>query len=107
MNYRIVHKTTYTYANPVFFGNHVAYLTPRSLPHQDCASHELRITPTPANVIQRVDSFGNANTFFTIHEPHNELNIEAHSEVVLEGQPRRGPSTRPPGRQWFERWRPT
>ncbi len=82
MTYRIVHKTTYKYKHPVSFGNHVAYLTPRSQPHHTCTSHELLVTPAPATMSERLDYFGNPATFFTIQEPHAELNIEARSRVV-------------------------
>jgi transglutaminase-like putative cysteine protease len=84
MTYRIVHKTTYKYKTPVSFGNHVAYLTPRSLAHQTCTSHELLITPAPAGVSEHLDYFGNSVALFTITEPHGELNIEARSQVVID-----------------------
>jgi transglutaminase-like putative cysteine protease len=82
MTYRIVHKTTYKYKHPVSFGNHVAYLTPRSRPYQSCKWHALVVTPAPATLTERCDYFGNPVTFFTIQEPHEELNIEARSRVV-------------------------
>jgi transglutaminase-like putative cysteine protease len=85
MTYRIVHKTIYKYKHPVSYGNHVAYLTPRSQPHQTCTSHQLLVTPSPTAMSERVDYFGNTVTFFTIQEPHEELNVEAHSQVVLDG----------------------
>jgi transglutaminase-like putative cysteine protease len=85
MTYRIVHKTTYTYKQPVSFGTHVAYLIPRSQPHQACTSHELLITPTPASLREHTDYFGNTFSFFTIQEPHEELTIEARSRVIVEG----------------------
>jgi transglutaminase-like putative cysteine protease len=84
MIYRIVHKTTYKYKSPVSFGNHVAYLTPRSLPHQSCMSHELLLTPAPDGTSERLDYFGNPATFLTIQKPHGELNIEARSRVVID-----------------------
>src|SRR5712671_2288443 len=85
MTYRIVHKTTYKYKHPVSYGTHVAYLTPRSKLHQTCTSHELLVTPAPTAMSERVDYFGNPVTFFTVQEPHEELNIEAHSQVFLDG----------------------
>src|ERR1700680_4926915 len=85
MTYRIVHKTTYKYTQPVSFGTHVAYLTPRSEPKQACASHELLVTPAPVAMSERRDYFGNSFTFFTIQEPHEELKIEARSRVVAKG----------------------
>jgi transglutaminase-like putative cysteine protease len=85
MTYRIVHKTTYEYTQPVSFGTHVAYLIPRSQPHHSCTSHQLVITPAPDSQRERVDYFGNSFAFFTISEPHEELIIEARSLVVVDG----------------------
>ena len=85
MTYRIAHKTTYKYKHPVSFGNHVAYLTPRSEPNQTCTSHELLVTPKPAEMNERLDYFGNLVTYFTIQESHGELDVEARSRVVLDG----------------------
>ena len=87
MTYNIVHRTTYKYKTPVSFGNHAAYLTPRTLPHHTCMSHELLITPAPAGISERYDYFGNPVTFFTIEEPHNELNVVARSSVVIDEHP--------------------
>jgi transglutaminase-like putative cysteine protease len=85
MNYRIVHRTTYRYKYPVSFGNHVACLTPRSLPHHYLTRSELRIQPTPATRTERVDYFGNLLCYFTIQEPHKEMMVEARSEVTVDG----------------------
>ena len=85
MNYRIVHRTTYRYKYPVSFGNHVACLTPRSLPHHHLTRSELHIQPTPAMRTERVDYFGNLLCYFTIQEPHKEMIVEARSEVTMEG----------------------
>jgi transglutaminase-like putative cysteine protease len=96
MTYRIIHKTTYQYKQPVSLGTHVAYLIPRTQPHHICMSHELRVTPTPASQRERLDFFGNTFTFFTIREPHEELNIEACSRVIVDGPPVRWPDQAPP-----------
>ena len=85
MTYRIVHKTTYKYKQPVSSGTHVAYLTPRSQPQQVCASHELLVTPAPVEMRERTDYYGNLSTFFTIQERHEELKIESCSRVVVGG----------------------
>lgn len=96
MTYRIVHKTTYQYKQPVSFGSHVAYLVPRSKPNQACEWHELKITPAPAETIERTDFFGNRFTFFTIQEPHGELVIEAASKVLSAGPSAPWPDVSPP-----------
>ena len=87
MTYRITHKTTYKYKHPVSFGNHAAYLTPRSRPKCLCSWSKLSITPAPAAQSERVDYFGNHVTIFTIQEPHEELRIEARSQVIIDGDP--------------------
>src|SRR5271166_128287 len=84
MIYRIVHRTTYKYKYPVSVGNHVACLTPRSLPHHQLTRSELHIQPTPATRTERVDYFGNLLCFFTVQEPHKEV-VEARSEVTMNG----------------------
>jgi transglutaminase-like putative cysteine protease len=95
MTYRIIHKTTYQYKQPVSLGTHVAYLIPRSQAHHICLSHELRVTPAPASFRERVDYFGNTFAFFTIREPHAELNIEARSRVAVEGPAVKWPQCAP------------
>jgi transglutaminase-like putative cysteine protease len=83
MIYRITHNTTYTYKDAVSVGNHVACLTPRSLPHHRRLQHDLRVSP-PAAVTRRTDYFGNELSFFTVQEPHTQLIVEAHSEVLMD-----------------------
>ena len=95
MIYRIVHKTTYKYKNPVSVGNHVACLTPRSLPHHRCTWNELRINPPAATRSERVDYFGNRLSLFTIQEPHLELMVEARSEVTIDQNARAWPQHTP------------
>lgn len=85
MKYRVTHRTTHKYKFPVVLGNHVACLTPRSLPNHRCAWSELKILPAPATRTDRVDFFGNQLNFFTIQEPHKQLVVEAQSEVAIEG----------------------
>lgn len=95
MIYRIVHKTTYTYKQPVSYGTHVAYLVPRSQPHHTCTWHELSTTPAAASLRERSDYFGNTLTFFAIQEPHERLVIEARSRVVVDGPPVKWPESAP------------
>jgi transglutaminase-like putative cysteine protease len=84
MIYRIVHRTRYKYKYPVSVGNHVACLKPRSLPRHRLTQSELHIKPNPVTITERVDYFGNHLCFFTVEEPHDELLVEARSEVVME-----------------------
>lgn len=90
MTYKIIHRTAYRYKHPVSVGNHVACLTPRSSPHQRVTRHELRISPA-AKFTERTDYFGNQLRFFTVQEAHNQLVVEARSEVVLDKDKRPQP----------------
>jgi len=96
MIYRIVHRTTYKYKYPVSVGNHVACLKPRSLPRHRLAQSELEIKPNPATITERVDYFGNHLCFFTVEEPHDELVVEARSEVVMNENAAAWPRQSPP-----------
>jgi transglutaminase-like putative cysteine protease len=84
MIYKISHRTTYKYVYPVSFGNHVACLKPRSFLRNKLVRNELHIHPEPTTCTERVDYFGNLLCFFTIEEPHEELTVEARSEVVID-----------------------
>lgn len=85
MTYKIIHRTTYKYKSSVSFGDHIACLTPRNLPHHRCLRNEIEITPE-ATCRKRRDYFGNQLCFFTVEEPHNQLIVEARSEVKIVDQ---------------------
>jgi len=55
----------------------------------------LLVTPAPIARNEWVDYFGNTATFFTVQEPHSELNIEARSQVVIDGDPVEWPKQSP------------
>ncbi len=86
MIYKISHRTTYKYKYPVSVGDHVACLKPRSFERNQLKHYELSIQPAPATLSERVDYFGNSLCFFTVREPHEELMVEARSEVVTTGK---------------------
>ena len=79
--YRIEHETRYVHTSGVSTSQHVAYLTPRQLPHQRVRHHEILIEPSPASCVQRVDYFGNAVSQFTILTPYDELSVVGRSVV--------------------------
>jgi transglutaminase-like putative cysteine protease len=81
--YRIEHETRYVHSSGVSTSQHVAYLTPRMLPHQSVRWHELAIEPAPASRVQRVDYFGNAVDQFTILTPYDELRVVGRSVVEV------------------------
>jgi transglutaminase-like putative cysteine protease len=86
--YRIEHETRYVHARGVATSQHVAYLTPRTLPRQCVRWHELVIEPAPASCVQRIDYFGNAVDQFTILTPYDELRVVGRSVVeVIASEP--------------------
>lgn len=83
MIYRVVHKTTYHYEDPVSVSHHLVRLTPRNMPGQVCTKTEISIAPSPAVTTNHDDYFGNIETFFTLEEPHDCLIVEARSALEL------------------------
>ena len=79
--YRITHRTTYSYDDEVTDSLGIAHLVPRSLPWQAVASYDVAVTPTPVDLSQDVDYYGNSATYFQVTDPHTRLEIEAVSEV--------------------------
>src|SRR6187549_3695782 len=95
VNFEIVHMTDYNYGAPVSVSHHVARLSPRALPRQDCVQHELQIDPLPAAKATHVDYFGNTVTFFAMQGAHNRLSVHARSTVSVRATARVNPSDTP------------
>ena len=83
--YRIEHETRYVHRGGVSTSQHVAHLTPRTLPRQRVRWHDLAIEPAPASHVKRVDYFGNAVDQFTILTPYDELRVVGRSLVEVIG----------------------
>ena len=81
--YQIDHETRYVHAGRVSTSQHVACLTPRSLPRQHVRSHEVDVDPDPANGSRRTDCFGNVEDQFTILTPYTELRVVSRSVVEV------------------------
>ena len=81
MKYRVTHRTAYNYSHSVTLCHNVAHLLPRNTMQQNCHFSELRITPLPFSVNEWSDVFGNRQASFSIQDPHNQLIVEAISEV--------------------------
>ncbi|MBY0439130.1 MAG: transglutaminase family protein [Burkholderiales bacterium] len=88
MNYRIIHRTEYHYAEPVDTGYNEARLLPRAVPRQVATASTLTIDQRPSDYRERLDYFGNRVASFSIDEPHRSLTVTATSEVTVE--PRSG-----------------
>ena len=81
--YHVEHDTSYVHPGGVSTSQHVAYHTPRALPHQQVRSHDLLIEPTAASHVRRVDYFGNAVDQFTILTPYKEMRVVGRSVVEV------------------------
>lgn len=81
MKLQITHETRYNYMPAVETAQHMAYLQPVSTRYQQLLSHSLLISPTPAQMTQTLDVFGNPRCFFSLQTPHSELAVVAHSLV--------------------------
>lgn len=81
---RINHRTTYTYSEPMAFGEHRLMVRPRDSHDLRLISAELRIEPTPT--LRWIhDPFGNSVTIAEFSEMSAELSFE--SEIVIERFP--------------------
>jgi transglutaminase-like putative cysteine protease len=83
MHYKVVHTTIYDYVEPVSLCHNVFHLTARSTFLQTRRSSELRISPPPSVMTERIDYFGNIATFVTIEESHRQLSVTAINAVDL------------------------
>jgi transglutaminase-like putative cysteine protease len=81
MQLQITHETRYDYLPAVETAQHVAYLQPLHTRCQRLLSHELHISPTPAQRRLSQDVFGNTRCFFSLQSPHTVLDVVARSVV--------------------------
>ena len=81
--YDLVHRTTYTYAQPVTDSYGRTTLTPRDVPGQACLATSLEIDPLPADTAAHVDYFGNRTTYFGVTEPHTRLTVTSRSTIEV------------------------
>lgn len=83
MTYRVIHRTTYEYREPVTVSHHAARMRPRSTATQAREDFVLQIEPTPALRKMRSDFFGNRVCYFSVQEIHRRLEVTATSVVAV------------------------
>jgi transglutaminase-like putative cysteine protease len=83
MKLKVVHRTSYRYAEMVTTSHHEARLGPRDSYHQRTHSHEIEVTPPPEARRRRFDYFGNRTLHFSLSEPHDKLDVVASSVVEV------------------------
>jgi len=85
--FTVQHLTQYSYEEPVSVCHHLAHLLPRESPRHFWAHAEVDIAPVPAIRAERRDYFGNRMIFFSIQEPHHNLDVNATSQVEVLAPP--------------------
>ena len=90
MNYKIIHKTEYSYTHPVNLCYNEARLTPRNYAYQHCSVSQFAVEPEPKACRERQDFFGNTVYYFTIQQPHNQLTVTVTSHVDVKGRDQQG-----------------
>lgn len=81
--YRVWHRTAYTYSAPVQDSVGLFHLAPRTLPWQEVTASAVVVAPHPEDLSPDPDYFGNNTTYFHLTTPHDALTIECTSEVTV------------------------
>lgn len=79
MIFRVRHKTTYIYSDPVSISFHEAVLTPRATIRQTVLKAGISVEPKVQSFTERQDYFDNAVTRFTVAGEHRKLEVESES----------------------------
>jgi transglutaminase-like putative cysteine protease len=80
-NLRVTHHTTCRHRGLATAAWQMLQLQPRNEPAQECLDFQLEISPAATDLDSRTDYFGNTRHFFSLCEPHMEMNITSHSTV--------------------------
>lgn len=95
MIYRLRHRTTYSYEDPVSYARCVLRLTPRSSATQTVLEASVAVTPAPSAQDERTDPFGARVLTVTVDKPHTRLVIEARSRIEAHVPPAADPEASP------------
>jgi transglutaminase-like putative cysteine protease len=85
--YRVEHETRYEHASRVATSRHQTCLRPRDLLRQHVHHYSVDVTPTPAEVSEREDYFGNRVLQFTVLKPYEELTVTSRCLVEVSARP--------------------
>ncbi|MCB4797511.1 transglutaminase family protein [Neotamlana laminarinivorans] len=80
--YQLSHITSYNYEYGVTFCHNLATLKPKNFLGQTLLDYSLEISPTPAEISNKLDFFGNNITRFSIQKYHKELKVTATSKIL-------------------------
>ena len=82
-HYHLVHRTTYTYPEPVTTSYGRALLLPRTVGGQTCHWSELRTEPAPAEIAEHRAFSGNRSSYFAVTDEHTVLEVVAESLLTV------------------------
>jgi transglutaminase-like putative cysteine protease len=85
--YRVSHRTTYRYSSVMTDGYSVGCLLPRPTVWQIVHDATVRLIPPASEWDSFLDVFGNFVNQFGLHEPHDEMMVEALSVVEVVERP--------------------
>lgn len=77
----VVHETRYDYSPAVKTAQHMTHLKPAHNGQQRLLSHQLTVSPTPAQQSEAIDVYGNTRAFFSLQSMHQKLRVMAQSLV--------------------------
>lgn len=81
MRLSVQHDTVYDYRPAVETAQHTAHLQPRETALQRVLGFDLQISPAPEGLRHGQDAFGNPQAWWTLLQPHTQLQVVARSEV--------------------------
>lgn len=83
-NYRVQHRTTYSYDQDVNVSLARAVLRARPTAYQAINTENIEISPTPDVLEEHVDFFGNTSHYVEIRTPHRLLEVYKSCEVTVD-----------------------
>lgn len=85
--YELVHCTSYDYDEEVTASFGRAHLIPRHGEGQHRLDGRVVVDPTPSDLREHTDFFGNRSVYFEVKTPHTELTVTGRSLVSVHREP--------------------
>lgn len=82
-DYRVTHRTTYSYDEDVTDSLGIAHLVPRELPWQQVTATRVTVDPDPGDLSHDTDHYGNTVSYFQVTRDHRRLEVSAVSDVTV------------------------
>lgn len=96
IKYRLRHRTTYAYVEPVDLATHMLHMSPRATPQQRVLAAEILCEPAPSSRSGAADHFGNQVTWLFLERPHTRLELVLNALIQVSAAPVQGPA----GQAW-------